>query len=237
MSSITGLTSEQEWFLSQMEDVQRFESMLAKTVTDFGGTYTGSSQLKDTFATFRDLSERLLFTLRLEVFLHVGFHLGLYLDEVRIAENFTLMPSKGDFMDVDNTNVDAYILALTNDLLSGYQLLESAMPAEKLLFIFEGIDLFISNALIRHCGAIQIISDAGVHKMVKGIRTIQHHMALINVTEIVQVEAPDELNALDRARVFYKIMLSTLPVRNFCNHRSDTVSESARPHPRAWRSI
>ncbi|CAG8528495.1 3438_t:CDS:10 [Paraglomus brasilianum] len=136
-------------------------------------------------ATFQQLAEQCLFTLRVEMRCHT-MH---YIDLATREGNYQLME--------EAVEPDPYIIQLNEDLVKCDDYLSSSLPSREHKFIFEGLDKLMEKLLINNVTFMKNLNPNGANKMLRNILALQQNLKNI-------VDNPKEIS-LDRAKRYYEL--------------------------------
>ncbi|CAJ0842913.1 15490_t:CDS:10 [Entrophospora sp. SA101] len=136
-------------------------------------------------ATFKQLAEQSLFTLRVELRCH-ALH---FLDLATREGNYQL--------DYEAYEPDPYVIELNSDIVKFDESIASCLSAREHKFIFEGLDSLMQNVLINNATFLRNLNSNGVSKMTRNILALQQNLKNI-------VEVPKEIS-LDKSRIYYEL--------------------------------
>ncbi|CAG8497625.1 8122_t:CDS:10, partial [Funneliformis caledonium] len=136
-------------------------------------------------ATFQQLAEQNLFTLRIELRCHT-LH---YLDKAMREGNYQL--------EYEAYEPDPYVLTLNADMVKFNENIASHLPTKEHKFVFEGLDALMEHLLVNNAVFIRNLNTNGVMKMTRNILALQQNLKNI-------VETPGEIS-LERARRYYEM--------------------------------
>ncbi|CAI2168626.1 9696_t:CDS:10 [Funneliformis geosporum] len=136
-------------------------------------------------ATFQQLAEQNLFTLRIELRCHT-LH---YLDKAMREGNYQL--------EYEAYEPDPYVLTLNADMVKFNESIASHLPTKEHKFVFEGLDALMEHSLVNNAVYIRNLNTNGVMKMTRNILALQQNLKNI-------VETPGDIS-LERARRYYEM--------------------------------
>ncbi|CAB4383870.1 unnamed protein product [Rhizophagus irregularis] len=136
-------------------------------------------------ATFQQLAEQSLFTLRVELRCHT-LH---YVDKAMREGNYQL--------EYEAYEPDPFVLTLNTDVVKYDESIVSHLPAKEHKFIFEGLDSLMEHVLVNNAIYTRNLNKNGVMKMTRNILALQQNLKNI-------VETPGEIS-LERARRYYEM--------------------------------
>ncbi|CAG8500956.1 8518_t:CDS:10 [Ambispora leptoticha] len=136
-------------------------------------------------ATFQQLAEQCLFTLRVELRCHT-LH---YIDMAMREGNYQLQEAASE--------PDPFVLMLNSDLVHFDECITSSLPIREHKFVFEGIDSLMEHVLISNATYIKSLNFSGVTKMKRNILALQQNLRNI-------VDTPNQVS-FDRAQQYYEL--------------------------------
>ncbi|GBB95205.1 hypothetical protein RclHR1_00250003 [Rhizophagus clarus] len=157
-------------------------------------------------ATFQQLAEQSLFTLRVELRCHT-LH---YIDKAMREGNYHLA--------YEAYEPDPFVLTLNTDMVKYDESVVSHLPAKEHKFVFEGLDSLMEHVLVSNAIYIRNLNRNGVMKMTRNILALQQNLKNI-------VEVPEEIS-LERARIYYE-MFNMGPVNMLNQIREQGQQESS----------
>ncbi|KAG9307493.1 hypothetical protein G9A89_017323 [Geosiphon pyriformis] len=136
-------------------------------------------------ATFQQLAEQCLFTLRVEVRCHTLY----YIDMAMREGNYQLQD--------EAMEPDPYVILLNSDLVYFDECITSSLPMREHKFVFEGLDALMEHSLISNAAYIKNLNFNGVTKIKRNILALQQNLRNI-------VDSPSEVS-LGRAQRYYEL--------------------------------
>ncbi|RHZ59662.1 hypothetical protein Glove_362g4 [Diversispora epigaea] len=144
-----------------------------------------ANRLDALLATFQQLAEQCLFTLRVELRCHAMY----YLDLATREGNYQL--------DYEAYEPDPYVLALNAGMVKFEDIISVNLPLLERRFVFEGLDALMEHILIHNAMYIRNLNSNGVMKMTRNILALQQNLKNI-------VDTPEEIS-LDKSRQYYEL--------------------------------
>ncbi|CAG8608081.1 1861_t:CDS:10 [Dentiscutata erythropus] len=136
-------------------------------------------------ATFQQLAEQCLFTLRVELRCHIMHYIDLAMRE----GNYQL--------DYEAYEPDPHVLILNTDMVKFEESISSNLPLKEHRFVFEGLDALMEHVLVSNATYIRNLNSNGITKMSRNILALQQNLKNI-------VDMPGEIS-LDKARIYYEL--------------------------------
>lgn len=163
-----------------------------------------SKMLLQQAAQLDDLAETTIFSLRTELRLHLFHHL----DSVK----------KVTYELSDETEPDAFITVLTNDLREAERAISSCMPPRQCRYLFHRLPGLVCNILMRSLGKkITAINRFGVLKMHKNLFLLQRALA-------VGASASDA--HFERVRLYFELtLLSAQELVDYARDHADNARQ------------
>ncbi|CAG8757762.1 25105_t:CDS:10 [Gigaspora margarita] len=136
-------------------------------------------------ATFQQLAEQCLFTLRVELRCHIMHFIDLAMRE----GNYQL--------DYEAYEPDPHVLILNTDMVKFEESISSNLPLKEHRFVFEGLDALMEHVLVSNATFLRNLNSNGITKMSRNILALQQNLKNI-------VDIPGEIS-LDKARRYYEL--------------------------------
>ncbi|CAG8438987.1 8342_t:CDS:10 [Ambispora gerdemannii] len=136
-------------------------------------------------ATFQQLAEQCLFTLRVELRCHT-LH---YIDMAMREGNYQLQEEASE--------PDPFVLMLNSDLVHFDECITSSLPIREHKFVFEGLDSLMEHILVSNATYIKSLNFSGVTKIKRNILALQQNLRNI-------VDTPNQVS-LDRSQQYYEL--------------------------------
>ncbi|CAG8559752.1 1079_t:CDS:10 [Racocetra persica] len=136
-------------------------------------------------ATFQQLAEQCLFTLRVELRCHVMYYIDLAMRE----GNYQL--------DYEAYEPDPHVLILNADMVKFEESISSNLPLKEHRFMFEGLDALMEHVLVSNATYLRNLNNNGIMKMSRNVLALQQNLKNI-------VDMPVEIS-LNKARLYYEL--------------------------------
>eukprot|EP01083_Nonionella_stella_P295577 1004537_1 len=167
---------------------------------------------------FINLSERCLFTLRLEFQAHCLYFLG----EIHSGDYF---------LENESVGPEPFIINLNKDLILAEDMLTPYLNKDKQKYVFSNIPRFLSTVLIKSLGKIKKkrFNTNGVHKMSRNLFALQQ-----NLTNLVVASKESHF---DRVRKYYELLLvSKAELEEFQRNDHDDPVFSKEEYDALWEA-
>jgi len=115
-------------------------------------------------ATFDDLANTVLFTLRTEAHAHIAYHLNVSMKH----GNF--------FLDNDPTEPDPSIMALNSDLVWFDEDISTLLRPEEQAFVKSGLISYMDQMLVTSATDIEMMNQLGMEKIEMNILVLQQNL-------------------------------------------------------------